>query len=101
MNQLLILKNRCILNHGTNTPVSRRSIFYETFPNISHLDNSISAVSSIHTYPDLPLHVTHDHDNDSDPDDDSSSNVGQDLDFDLQSKVTNTPPRRNVELREK
>ncbi|CAF1484335.1 unnamed protein product [Rotaria sp. Silwood1] len=95
MNQLLILKKRCILNHGANTPVSRRSIFYETFPNISHFDNSISAVSSIYTYPDLPLHVTHDHD------DDRSSNVSQDLDSDPQSKVTNTPPKRNVKPTEK
>ncbi|CAF5034500.1 unnamed protein product [Rotaria sp. Silwood1] len=60
-----------------------------------------TSVSSIHTHPDLPLHVTHDHDNDSDPDDDSPSNVGQDLDSDLQSRVTNTPPKRNVKSTEK
>ncbi|CAF3474085.1 unnamed protein product [Rotaria sp. Silwood1] len=88
-------------NPQSNMPARPRSIIYETFPNISHLDNSISAVSSIHTHPDLPLHVTHDHDNDSDPDDDSPSNVGQDLDSDLESKVTNTSPRRNVKSTEK
>ena len=50
---------------------------------------------SIQTHPDLPLCVTHDHDDDGDPDDETVSHVGQDLEFDLRSRVTYTPPKRN------
>jgi hypothetical protein len=46
------------------------------------------------TYPDLPLHVTHDHDDDGDPDDDKSSSIDQDMEFDLRSQMTYTPPKK-------
>jgi len=49
---------------------------------------------SMQTHPDLPLHVTHDHDDDGDPDDDSPTNVHQDIQLDVRSRVTYTPPKK-------
>ncbi|CAM4936795.1 unnamed protein product [Rotaria socialis] len=65
-----------------------------TVPRFNH---SISASASIQTHPDLPLHVTHDHDDDGDPDDENPDKDGQDLEFDLRSRITYTPPKRNTE----
>ncbi|CAF2916585.1 unnamed protein product [Rotaria sp. Silwood2] len=81
----------------SDSPDRRRSTFYQTLTNAPRFDHSVSAFAAIQTHPDLPLYVTHDHDDDGDPDDDDPSSAGHDLDFDLRSRVTYTPPRKNTE----
>jgi hypothetical protein len=51
---------------------------------------------SIQTHPDLPLRVTHDHDDDGDPDADNPPAVEKDLELDIRSRVTYTPPKKNT-----
>lgn len=50
---------------------------------------------AIQTHPDLPLHVTHDHDDDGDEED--ISVVDPDVDMNLRSRISYTPPKRKAE----
>ncbi|CAF1324224.1 unnamed protein product [Rotaria magnacalcarata] len=77
------------------------STFDQVVTTLPRFNHSISASASIQTHPDLPLHVTHDHDDDGDPDDENQDKDGQDLEFDLRSRITYTPPKRNTELTNK
>jgi hypothetical protein len=74
----------------SDTPDRRRSTFDQTSANTPRFNHSLS----MQTYPDLPLHVTHDHDDDGDPDDDKSSSIDQDMEFDLRSQITYAPPKK-------
>lgn len=78
--------------HAIETPLLRRAVEF------NHVTPApiFSRSTSIQTHPDLPLHVTHDHDNDGDPDDEEDNlfDINQDLEFDLQSKVQYTPPKK-------
>jgi hypothetical protein len=73
-----------------DTPGTRRPTFDPTSPITPGFNHSIS----MQTHPDLPKHVTHDHDDDGDPDDDNSTHIDHDLEFDLRSRVTYTPPKK-------
>ncbi|CAF3756938.1 unnamed protein product [Adineta steineri] len=80
---------------GGDTPQSetsdrRRSTMDQGASGVSRFNHSLSMQIS----PDLPLHVTHDHDADGDPDDEKAADLDQDLEFDLRSKITYTPPTK-------
>lgn len=80
-----------------NSPALRRPLIEQATLPTPRFNHSVSAFGAIQTHPDLPLHVTHDHDDDGDPDDENEEKTGQDLEFDLRSRVTYTPPKRNSE----
>lgn len=84
-----------------DSPSRHRSIVEPAVLTPPRFNHSISATASIQTHPDLPLHVTHDHDDDGDPDDENSEKVEPDLEFDLRSRITYTPPRRITEITDK
>ena len=83
----------------SDTPDRQRITTDQTLKNTPRLNHAISLTTTIQTHPGLPLHVTHDHDDDGDPDDDNPLNADQDLEFDLRSRVTYTPPKRNSEAK--
>ena len=80
-------------NPQTDSPDRRRSIFGPQIGGTPRLNPSLS----IHTYPDLPSHVTHDHDNDGDPDEEEETSVvDTDGDLEQSASVTYTPPTRKI-----
>lgn len=69
-----------------------RTLQRQTSIKPSHLDHIVS----IQTYPDLPLHVTHDHDDDGDPEDDTSAFTEPDFESEYRTRVTYTPPKKKT-----
>ncbi|CAF1173083.1 unnamed protein product [Adineta steineri] len=74
----------------SETSDRRRSTMDQGLSSLPRFNHSLSMQIS----PDLPLHVTHDHDADGDPDDEKAADLDQDLEFDLRSKITYTPPTK-------
>jgi len=82
-------------NHTDHLDRRRSTLSQLTTSHAPQLNHSLS----IQTHPDLPLHVTHDHDNDGDPDDESpnESISNENDEFDLRTRITYTPPKRQVQ----
>ncbi|CAF3977836.1 unnamed protein product, partial [Rotaria sordida] len=68
-----------------------------TYSYITTTPPYMSQSLSIHTHPDLPLHVTHDHDDDGDPDEDDIPLIESPDVNDYRPRVTYTPPKRKVD----